>query len=49
MLLLGTIKSIVIGSNKIKGALETLFVGVIAAGASFLIGWLLEGIEDTNP
>ena len=48
MILLGIIKSLVIGSNKLKGALETLFVGIIAAGASYLVGWLLEGIEDNN-
>lgn len=48
MVLLGVVKSSVTGASKIKGGCETLLIGVIAAGASFLIGWLLEGLEDTK-
>ena len=44
LVFLGFIKSILAGSNKIISCLETLALGTIAAGASYLIGWLLEGL-----
>jgi len=43
-LLIGYFKSYITGNNKIKAILETLSLGVIAAGLSYLLGSFLEKI-----
>lgn len=42
---IGWIKGIITHQSKIKTSLQTLFLGSMAAGLSFLVGYLLEGLH----
>ena len=43
-LIIGAIKSKVVGKHFIRSSLETLLIGGAAAGLAFLVGYLLRGI-----
>ncbi len=42
-IIVGMIKGVMVGGNKLKSVLETLIIGGIAAGIAFLVGYLLKG------
>lgn len=42
--IIGTVKGEIVGKHKIKSALETLFIGGIAALIAFLVGFFLKSI-----
>jgi len=44
MFFLGSLKTRITGKNWIRSGFETLVVGGIAAGAAYLVGWILDGI-----
>lgn len=43
-LIIGGIRGDVVGKNKAKSALETFFIGTIAAVIAFSLGWFLQGL-----
>jgi len=44
LFIVGGVKGIVVKKHPIKAALETLFIGGIAAALAFLVGYLLRGL-----
>jgi len=44
---MGAIKTRVTGVNFVKSGIETLVIGATAAGIAYLVGWLLEPLQDS--
>ena len=43
-IIVGIIKGVMVGGNKVKSVLETLIIGGIAAFIAYIVGYLLRGI-----
>jgi VIT1/CCC1 family predicted Fe2+/Mn2+ transporter len=44
LLLIGIVRAYLVGKNVIYGAMEILFVGILASSASYFVGNLIENV-----